>query len=54
LVLQEGDGDGVVLGALNGAQVERGDAALGGDDGDLDVLLGEDVVGVGKLRLFKV
>lgn len=51
LVLVEGHGDGVVLGALEGALVERGGAALGGDDGELDVLLGEDVVGVGEFRL---
>lgn len=51
LVFVEVHGDGVVLGALEGAVVERGDTALGGDDGDLDVLLGEEVVGVGEFRL---
>lgn len=53
LVLEEGHGDGVFLGEFDGALVERGGAALGGDDGDLDVLLGEDVVGVGEFRLWK-
>lgn len=51
LVLEEGHGDGVFLGELDGAQVERGDATLGGDDGDLDVVLSEDLVGVGEFRL---
>lgn len=51
LVLEEGHGDGVFLGELDGALVERGGAALGGDDGELDVVLGEDVVGVGEFGL---
>lgn len=54
LVLEEGHGDGVFLGELDGALVERGGAALGGDDGDLDVLLGENLVRVGEFGLLRV
>lgn len=51
VILEERDGDGVLLGELDGGGIQRGDAALGGDDGELDVFAGEDVVGVGELGL---
>jgi hypothetical protein len=51
VVVEEADGDGVLLGELDGGGIERGDAALGRDDGDLDVLAGEDMVRVGELGL---
>lgn len=50
LLLQEGGGRRVRLEHLHGRRVQRGLAALGGGDGQGDLVV-EDVVGVGEFGL---